>query len=204
MFLFLGTLERLDVSFALDSSADIPEMTFQKMKDFVLELVKTYNVSANHTRISLISYGSKPISQLQFASGIYESVVEQALFAMSPVGGERKLSDALSFIAENVFARKQDTGKLLVLIVSGKNAKIENDEAMKRALAELKAGDIKFVILGIGKEIKRELSDFSDPGKIITVNDADDLKQAFSKVIDESSKAAGTLCKLCNFDHHCL
>lgn len=190
MLLFAGISEELDVSFALDSSDGVSKAAFEKMKDFIRGSLKAYNITANQTRVSLVSYGSHPISHLQMKDGVYRSVVEQALSSIPRVGGTKKLSDALTFISET-FTNREDAGRLLILIDSETDDQLKDDSSMKRALDDLEKRNMKLVVVRIGKRLDDKPGVLADAGKTILVDDPKNLKSAFSEVVDESAKAAG-------------
>ena len=167
--------------------------SFDKIKDFVKGMLKGYSISSNQTRVSLVTYGSTPVNVLQFKEGVHRSIVEQALFDMSPVGGDRKLADAVKFIAKNLFTNSLRTGKLLVLLVSGTEPQLKDTSDMKTAAMELKERNVELLVVGIGKEAGNNVRGMADPEKTIALDDVKDLKSAYPKVFDESGKAAGIL-----------
>ena len=189
--LFSGISERLDVAFALDSSDVVSRPSFSSMKDFVNGIIKGYNISANQTRVSLVTYGNAQVNSLEFGDGIRRSVVEQALYEMMPVGGKRKLPDAIKYISENLFRSNVITGKVLVLIVNGAESQLKDKLGMEEALMDLKAKNVELVVVGIGKGIGDKLKGITDPEKTIAVDDAYHLKSSFPEVVEESTKAAG-------------
>ena len=161
------------------------------MKNFVKGTLKAYDVSANQSRISLVTFGSKPRSSISFKEGIHRSVAEQALFEMTRVGGISNLKDVLTFIAERVFTKDQDRGKLLVLMVNNRDFQFEGDSDVKKALTGLEKRNVRLLVVAIGKEIDDDLKSAIDPNKITGIADAKDLRNVYSKVLDESAKAAG-------------
>ena len=191
---FVGISERLDVAFALDSSNLVSKASFNRMKEFVKGICRGYQIAANQTRVSLVTYGNKVVSPLSFKDGVYRSVVEQALFELSPIGGRRNVLDALTYVAENLFKNGPGAGKLLVLIVGGVESDLkDNGLKLKRAISDLKGQKVETIIVGIGKEVGDSISGITKPEKTIVVDDVKNLRTSYSKVMDDSAKVAGII-----------
>ena len=172
--------------------------TFNKVKEFLKGSLKAYNISANETRIALITYGGKQMKNVNLKDGVYKSVVEQAIEDAKRVGGERRLIDALKFADMKMFektassSRDKTAGKVLILMISGSDSQIDKGNEIKMVLDELKRKKITLVVIGIGNKVKDEdLKKVGKDGNIVKLENADDMKKALTPVIDASEKAAG-------------
>ena len=185
------------MAFALDSSNLVSKASFNKMKEFVKGICRGYKIAANHTRVSLVTYGNKVVNPLSFKDGIYRSMVEQALFELSPIGGSRNVLDALTYVAENLFKNSLSTGKLLVLIVGGPESDLkDNGLKLKKAVRDLKDQEVDTIIVAIGKKVGDSISGITEPEKTVVVDDVKNLRSSYPKVMDESAQAAGIILLL--------
>lgn len=193
-FLFIDIAKRLDLVFALDGSKNVQSNAFSEIKRFVRGTIGAYRIAANETRVGLITFGGATVSNLKLSEGIYKSTVEQGIFDIMPVGGDRNLNSAVTFADKYIFEESKADGiaKVLVLIVDGFSFAKIPDSAAKIALDDLRSKNVTILIVAIGKEAdEQELKDLAKDDKLIKVPNVVDIKQALTDVVEESSKATG-------------
>ena len=193
-FFFTDITKRLDLVFALDGSKNVQSKTFTEMKRFVKGTIEAYRIAGNETRVGLMTFGGPTVNNLKLSEGIYKSAVEQGIFDIMPVGGERNIKNAINFADRYIFKENMADGiaKVLALIVSGSSSEEIPDSTAKNALDNLKSKNVTILIVAIGKEAdEQELKDLAKGDKLIKVPNVDDIKQALTDVVEESSKATG-------------
>lgn len=140
----------LEIGFAIDGSASIQfygKTNFQKLKDFVTKLTRSFNVSNNETRVGLIVYSTT--STLAFNLDRYSSLnrtVEAINNATYP-GGGTFTGQALNLAATGLFndsVIRANVSQVLVLVTDG----VSTDDVIEPA------GSLYSVfvyVVGIGK-----------------------------------------------------
>lgn len=191
---FPDIAERVDIVFALDGSKNVDSETFEKIKRFIQGAAGAYKIGAKQTRIGLLTYGETPVNNLHPLDGIRTAVVTQKIFDAKPVGGERKINNAIQF-ADRVLFDDQKTdakSKVFVLIVAGPDAEGIADRDTKVALRRLKKKNVSVLVTAIGKQVNmEELKDVAMDDKVIAVPEIGEIKEALTKVMEESIKATG-------------
>ena len=175
------------------------------MKEFMKGSLKAYKISSNETRVALMTYSNKQVKNVDLKDGVYKSVVEQVINDAKRHGGERRLIDALKFADMKMFektvssSRDEAAGKVLILMMSGPNSQIDKANEMRMVLDELKRKKITLVVIGIGNKVKDEgLKKIGKDRNIVKVEDADDMKEALTPILDASGEAAGiSICIAC-------
>ena len=180
--------------FAIDGSRLVGSKTFERMRQFIQGSVKAYNISADETRIGLMVYGGAINNVLSFPNGISKFSVEQALASAKPLGGERIMTDALTF-ADNEFfkvADRPEAAKVLILMTTGKNDQLDK-VAVQNAVNALNRKKINILVIGVGKNVDNdELKTITnDKQNVVHVVTDDNLPKAVTDVIDASGKAVG-------------
>ena len=165
-----------------------------KIKDFLNGLLNTFEISNKKTRIGLLTFGEKTREDLALEAGSVKSAVQQAVVGLRPVGGERQLAATLNYVRSSIFnnATTSDVGKVILLITASSVSQggFEND--IKGSLEDFAGQKIRFVVIAINsKRGDKELDTIRKNNAIFDLRSADQLKSAFTKVLDESGKAAG-------------
>ena len=164
------------------------------MKDFVRGTLSAYNISSERTRVSLVTFGEKAVTNLYLKDGIDKDVVEKFIGNLTKIGGKRNVIDALKFVSKNTLAGKVDYGRLLVLVTTGPESKSTNTDERKMILNELKANDITILVIGIGDEASgREIKEIAGDDNTVVVRDADQLQTTVPKIARKSGDVSGML-----------
>ena len=182
--------------FAIDTSREITQETFDKMRKFVKGQLALYNLSSLGTRISLLGYGDRAEPILFLRNGVTQAAVTTALNDMKRTGGERRLDLALTTARNDMLSKrggaKDSAGKLLVVLITGANDPAGVAELGREGKALADAG-IKVSVTGIGPNVKdKELNDVaSDPSVVSKVVSFDGLKETTPVLSVAAGRAAG-------------
>ena len=152
--LFFSSLDahfsELEIGFAIDGSASIQfygKTNFQKLKDFVTKLTRSFNVSNNETRVGLIVYSTT--STLAFNLDRYSSLnrtIEATNNATYP-GGGTFIGKALNLAATGLFndsVIRANVSQVLVLVTDG----VSTDDVIEPADS---LSSVFVYVVGIGK-----------------------------------------------------
>ena len=181
---------KLDLAFILDSSS-VSANDFQEAKNFVWSVVKSFDISANGTRVGIIrsSTLASLIFDFQFSADNnvlrLKEMVDNIVFAE---GGNAKTELALQSARANLFSAvggsRPDAPKVLVVITKGKSDSLL---AVARASMALKENRVTIVVVGIGEEVNIEelLTMASSADDVVRMNTFKGLKKQVSGIKDK-------------------
>ena len=182
----------MDLVFALDGSRFIQTKSFAEVKRFVAGTLGAYQIASEKTRVGLMTFGGTTVANLGLSDGIHKSIVEQGIFDMSPVGGSRKLSDAIVFADKNMFGenRVDRAAKVIVFFIAGSSSEGFPDSAAKASLDALRKRNVTIMVVTVGKEaVGEEFKSLAKGDRFIRVPRFGDLKQALPEIVEESNRA---------------
>lgn len=149
-FVLDARFSELEIGFAIDGSASIQsygKSNFQKLKDFVTKLTRSFNVSNNKTRVGLIIYST--ISTLAFNLDRYVSLNRtiEAINNTTYPGGGTFTGQALNLAATGLFndsVIRANVSQVLVLVTDG----VSTDDVIEPAGL---LSSVFVYVVGIGK-----------------------------------------------------
>lgn len=100
-----------ELAFALDVSQGSSDQTFNNMRDTVLSLVQAITISESNcprgARVALTLYNEEVTTEVRFADAMRKRALVQHIEGLSTrlTRKERKLGNAMSFVAQNTFKR---------------------------------------------------------------------------------------------------
>ncbi|KAL7858649.1 hypothetical protein AOLI_G00187510 [Acnodon oligacanthus] len=152
-----------DLVFILDTSSSVGKENFEKIRQWVSNLVESFDVGDNKTRVAVVRYSDRPTTEFNLAR--YKSLeeVKRAAKNIRYLGGNTKTGDAISYTTNNIFtiqagARPPAWGiqKVAILVTDGRS----QDYVLEPSLAAAKAG-IRMFAVGIGEALKEELEEIA-------------------------------------------
>uniref|UniRef100_A0A9J8BVF4 Collagen alpha-1(XVI) chain n=1 Tax=Cyprinus carpio carpio TaxID=630221 RepID=A0A9J8BVF4_CYPCA len=152
-----------DLVFILDTSSSVGKENFEKIRQWVANLVESFDVGAEKTRVAVVRYSDRPTTE--FNLGRYKSLedVKRAAGNIRYLGGNTKTGDAISFTTKNIFtesagARPASKGiqKVAILLTDGRS----QDFVLEPSIAAAAAG-IRLFAVGIGEALREELEEIA-------------------------------------------
>ena len=149
----LGISVGLDVAFAFDTSQSVSKEVLVMMKKFAKAAVTSHSVSADDSRIGVISYGKSAVTDLTLSDGIISSAVSDAIETLTVVGGPRLMSKAIKEAIDNVFVTKSGgrigSKKLFVIFTTGVAEGTDKTD-LSEALEKLHKEKVNVVVVAVG------------------------------------------------------
>ncbi|XP_067022316.1 A disintegrin and metalloproteinase with thrombospondin motifs adt-1-like isoform X5 [Acropora muricata] len=159
----------MDFAILVDSSGSISRRNFRLLKRFVRSVVRSFEVSEDHTHIAIIEYSTKASVQLKFndLTGPYLSkeAVESVVNRIPHTRGFTYIDRALKKADEEVFtydaAMRNYAKKVALVITDGEQSKKDDsklsvDQILAQAAQPLKDKGVRVIALGIGKKVNME------------------------------------------------
>lgn len=101
---FPGCQTKADVTFIVDSSADVGRDNFQKQIDFIKQTVNNMDVGPDKTRVSVVTYSSGVYNQFFLNQYQTKSDVLSAIDRIPFISGRTHTSDALKYVTYTSFS----------------------------------------------------------------------------------------------------
>uniref|UniRef100_A0ABM5GLM7 Uncharacterized protein isoform X4 n=1 Tax=Pogona vitticeps TaxID=103695 RepID=A0ABM5GLM7_9SAUR len=153
--------ETADVLFLIDESGSVGERDFEKVKDFIYNVVRTFeNVKTGETSLHLgvVLYGDKASAKVTMSLTDYTRIQEVlgAVRDLTFKGGNAKTGNALSFIAHTMIGAgtlREEAAKIVILITDEKSS-----DSVDEPAGALKDAGVTVFAVGIKHADKKELS----------------------------------------------
>ncbi|PWA15401.1 hypothetical protein CCH79_00008591 [Gambusia affinis] len=152
-----------DLAFILDTSSSVGKENFEKIRQWVANLVESFDVAPDKTRVAVVRYSDRPTPE--FTLGKYRTLedVKRAARNIRYLGGDTRTGDAISYTTTNIFterngARPAERGiqKVAILLTDG----LSQDYVLEPSKAAARAG-IRMFAVGIGEALKEELEEIA-------------------------------------------
>lgn len=152
-----------DLVFILDTSSSVGKENFEKIRQWVSNLVESFDVGEDKTRVAVVRYSDSPTTEFNLARYKTLEEVKRAAKNILYKGGNTKTGDAISYTTKNIFnvragARPAIRGfeKVAILLTDGRS----QDFVLEPSMAAAKAG-IRMFAVGIGEALKEELEEIA-------------------------------------------
>uniref|UniRef100_H3A9H4 VWFA domain-containing protein n=1 Tax=Latimeria chalumnae TaxID=7897 RepID=H3A9H4_LATCH len=156
-----------DLVFILDTSSSVGKEDFEKVRQWVANLVETFDIGPEKTRVGVVRYSDRPTTE--FDLGRYQTLeeIKGAARNIKYYGGNTNTGDAISYITKYSFSEEaggrpaiQTIKKVAILLTDGRS----QDYVLEPATAAHKAG-IRIFAVGIGEALKEELDEIASEPK---------------------------------------
>ncbi|TNN66931.1 Collagen alpha-1(XXII) chain [Liparis tanakae] len=152
-----------DLAFILDTSSSVGKENFEKIRQWVANIVESFDVAPDKTRVAVVRYSDRPTTE--FTLGRYQTLedVKRAARNIRYLGGNTMTGDAIGYTTANIFtessgARPTARGiqRVAVLLTDGRS----QDYVLEPSKAAAKAG-VRIFAVGIGEALKVELEEIA-------------------------------------------
>lgn len=176
-----------DLVFVLDSSSSVGKENFEKVRQWVANLVDTFEVGPERTRVGVVHYSDRPATAFELGRFGSRAAVRAAARQLAYHGGHTHTGDALRFITRHSFApraggRPGDRAfkQVAILLTDGRS----QDLVLPAATAARRAG-IRIFAVGVGEALREELEEIaSEPtaAHVFHVSDFDAIDKIRGKL----------------------
>uniref|UniRef100_A0A8C4MW32 VWFA domain-containing protein n=1 Tax=Equus asinus TaxID=9793 RepID=A0A8C4MW32_EQUAS len=156
-----------DLVFLLDTSSSVGQVDFEKVQQWVANLVDTFEVGADHTRVGVVRYSDQPTTAFELGHFRSREAVKAAARRLAYHGGNTNTGDALRYITRHSFSpqaggRPGDRAfkQVVILLTDGRS----QDLVLDAAAAAHRAG-IRIFAVGVGEALKEELEEIASEPK---------------------------------------
>uniref|UniRef100_A0A674K4Q5 VWFA domain-containing protein n=1 Tax=Terrapene triunguis TaxID=2587831 RepID=A0A674K4Q5_9SAUR len=156
-----------DLVFILDTSSSVGKEDFEKVRQWVSNLVETFEIGPDKTRVGVVRYSDRPTTEFDLGRYQTREEIKKAARNIKYYGGNTNTGDALRYI--NTYSFSKEAGgrpsdppikKVAILLTDGRS----QDYVMDAATAARKAG-IRIFAVGVGEALKEELDEIASEPK---------------------------------------
>lgn len=189
-----------DLALILDTSSSVGKENFEKIRQWVANLVESFDVAPDKTRVAVVRYSDRPTVEFNLARHRTLEEVKRAARNIRYLGGNTMTGDAISYTTNNIFterngARSKARGiqRVAILLTDGRS----QDYVLEPSKAAAQAG-IRMFAVGIGEALKVELEEIAAEPKnahvfhVTDFNAIDKIRGRLRRRLCES-KSAGRL-----------
>lgn len=151
------------MAFILDTSSSVGKENFEKIRQWVANLVGSFDIAPEKTRVAVVRYSDRPT--IEFTLGQHRTLedVKQAAHSIRYLGGNTNTGDAISYTTTNIFSERngarpttQGIQRVAILLTDG----MSQDFVLEPSKAAAKAG-IRMFAVGIGEALREELEEIA-------------------------------------------
>ena len=149
--------------FILDTSSSVGKENFEKIRQWVANLVDSFDVGEEKTRVAVVRYSDRPT--IEFNLGRFKTMeeVKRAARNIRYIGGNTMTGEAISYTTKNIFTERAGARhvakaiqKVAILVTDGRS----QDYVLEPSKEAAKAG-IRMFAVGIGEALKEELEEIA-------------------------------------------
>lgn len=156
-----------DLVFILDASSSVGKEDFEKVRQWVSNLVETFEIGPDKTRVGVVRYSDRPTTEFDLGKYKTREEIKEAARKIKYYGGNTNTGDALRYI--NTYSFSKEAGgrlsdrtvkKVAILLTDGRS----QDYVLDAAAAAHQAG-IRIFAVGVGEALKEELDEIASEPK---------------------------------------
>ncbi|XP_009583600.1 PREDICTED: collagen alpha-1(XXII) chain-like, partial [Fulmarus glacialis] len=156
-----------DLVFILDASSSVGKEDFEKVRQWVSNLVETFEIGPDKTRVGVVRYSDRPTTEFDLGKYKTREEIKEAARNIKYYGGNTNTGDALRYINTYSFSKEaggrlsdQTVKKVAILLTDGRS----QDYVLDAATAAHQAG-IRIFAVGVGEALKEELDEIASEPK---------------------------------------
>ena len=186
--------------FVVDGSGSIDNQgrgNFQRSKDFIIEIVKSFNIGKYATQVALVLYNS--VSEVVFEFKYKLKDIVEEIQDMDYPGGGTRTGKALDKVRNDVFKNvekdRKDLPKVVVVVTDGRS-----QDSVSVPAQQLRDDDATIISLGVGccydESELNEMATDPDEKHVLkaSFSELDKLKDAMKEQICSGELSARIYC----------
>ena len=190
----------MDVAILVDTSEGISSIDFEREKNFVKSLVRSFTISSSLSRVSIMSYSNETDLTVNFPDQQTKENLLRRVDALPFLGGRTRIDQALETAAAQLFspggtARTAVPRTVVIVTTQCCQDRMTGSSRLNETVALLRRNGVKILVTAVCDD------DVDDEGlgtlveeeeDIITADSFEGLAAAAEKVSAAASQVAGT------------
>lgn len=189
----------MDVAILVDTSEGISSIDFEREKNFVKSLVRSFTISSNLSRVSIMSYSNETDLTVNFSHQQTKDNLLRRVDALPFLGGRPQIDQALETAAAQLFspsgtARAAVPRTVVIVTTRCCQDRITSTSRRNETVALLRRSGVKILVTTVCKDVEDEWLGtlVEDEEDVITADSFEGLAAATEKVSAAVSEVAGT------------
>lgn len=143
-----------DLGFIIDSSDSISSQDFEQQKAFVKAVAQGFRISAEGTRVGVMSYSSRPFINTVFDQYKNNNKFNEAVDQIRHLQGQKRPGIALRYAARSLFYYPRSGVPAVAIFISNNKSSSSDDlESLSTAVQPLHQRGVRVVAIGVGSSV---------------------------------------------------
>lgn len=189
----------MDVAILVDASERISPIDFEREKNFVKSLVRSFTISSSLSRVSIMSYGNETDLTVNFSDQQTRESLLRRVDTLPFLGGQSQIDQALEIAAARLFspsgtARAAVPRTVVIVTTQCCPDRKTGSNRLNETVAWLRRNGVKILVTAVCDDVDDEGLEtlVEDEEDIITADSFEGLAAAAEKVSAAASQVAGT------------
>ena len=191
----------MDVAFLVDTSKGVSNLNFQREKNFVKTLVRSFTISSNLSRVGIISYGDKSEITVNFSDEQSTDSLIKRVDSIPILGGGPQIDQALEMAAAELFSpngpSRAAVPRTVVIVTDCEKDPVAGPSRLDEAVNLLRKDGVKVLVVAVGcerEDEKKELEMLVEAADdMFTPDSFENLAAAAATVSAAAADFAGTM-----------
>lgn len=196
----------MDVAFLVDTSEGVSDLNFQREKNFVKTLIRSFTISSNLSRVGIISYGNATDLTVTFSDQQTTDSLIEGVDSIPFLGGGPQIDQALKMAAAQLFSpsgpARVAVPKTVVIVTDCEQDPMAGPSRLDNSVVLLRNNGVKVLVVAVGcedEDDKQELETLVEGAEeVFTPDSFEDLAAAAERVRAAAAEIAGTLASFDN------
>ena len=150
----------IDITFVVDTSGSIGRRNYQRMKEFIVDFVRNFDIGPDAAQIGVIQYNRRAFDTIKLDEFQNEADLVSAIDSLDYFRGGTYTGNALTQMLDayegiiNWYSQPREGSKKAVVVLT--DGKARDDEVVEEASRRMVDNEIDSYAIGIGKNIAEE------------------------------------------------
>ena len=146
----------MDIAFIIDSSGSIGRSDYLKQKNFVKEVVKSFDLAPDYSQAAIVLFSTSASVQARFGQYVTTEEFAKAVDALPYERGLTRIDRGLDLAATVIFPEaRAGVPKLALLITDGSQTQPADTKGLREASDPLRKAGVHVLAVGIGSHVQR-------------------------------------------------
>ena len=169
----------------MDSSSPVNRDDFQRQKEVVKSIMKSFHVTRGQSRAAVITYGQYSEKLLRFNSYLSLNHMESVVDTATSIGGSPRIDEVLVDAADVLRDANQSIPRIVIMFTTVRDLIDSHKKAIDKASEVIHATGARVYIIAVGKDIDiGSLKKVADsPVDVFKVQTFKDLNDSMAEMI---------------------
>ena len=191
----------MDVLFLIDTSEGVSDLDFQREKNFIKTLVRSFTISSDLSRVGLISFSNETEITVNFSDEQSHDSLLERVESLPFLGGQRQFNNALEMAAAQFVSpsgsSRSAVPKAAFIITNCDQFSTKSSDHLEESSSLLQENDVKVIIIAVGCDGAVQENNLQrlaqDAEQMFTLDSFENLAAAAERLTVAAADIAGSL-----------